>query len=145
MIPFWLNAIISPSPEFNRKGSLFGPNHILSHFILPVWAWGCFCLRLGGTSSLDWGSLDMPWRSVEDLLGHRVSCPHASTLVLHFTWNCASGPKTSHWNILLTHSSVIAKDQPGWYKSSNQTPRRQVQLMFLTVALFSEPSLVPIL
>lgn len=32
MIPFWLNATISPSPEFNRKGSLFGPA-ILSHIL----------------------------------------------------------------------------------------------------------------
>lgn len=73
-------------------------------------------------------------------------CPHASTLRLHFTCNCASGPRTSHWNRLLAHSSVTAKDRSGWCMLCNQTPRRQVQLMFLTVALsFSEPSLMPIL
>jgi len=40
----------------------------------------------------------------------------------------------------------IAKDQPEGYVPCNQTPRRQEQLMFLTVALsFSEPSSMPIL
>lgn len=44
----------------------------------------------------------------------------------------------------IIHSSVIAKDQPGWYMSTNQAPGRQVQLMFFTIALFSEPSLISI-
>lgn len=79
-------------------------------------------------------------RSTEDLV--LPTCFHPGTLYLKLCLWSQDQPL----ELLPTHSSLIAKDQPGWYMLCNQTPGRQVQLMFLTVALsFAEPSLMPIL
>lgn len=62
-------------PRVQQKRVLIWTYRTLPHFILTVWAWGCFYYSLWGTSNLDSGSLDMPW-SVEDLLGQSFSPAH---------------------------------------------------------------------
>lgn len=124
-VPFGLNAP-------HRKGSFFWFNCILSAFYPSYVSQTVFLPESVGDTKFQWRQSSMRTFLDTELLVLPTCLYPGTALYLKLCLWSEDQPLERTTPPLLCY---IAKDQLEWYVLCNQTPRRQGQLMFLTVAL----------